>query len=84
MKVSFHTSLLSAARPPELIPNPSKEERRAGGAGRRDAGVTAWCPAGPWEASPPHKSDQADASLVSQTQTLAYFQETFLCWISGM
>lgn len=84
MKVSFHTSLLSAARPPELIPNPSKEERRAGGR----AGEMPALPPGArrvlGKRRPPHKSDQADAPLVSQTQTLAYFQETFLCWISGM
>jgi len=84
MKVSFHTSLLSAVRPPELIPNPSKEERRAGRAGKQDAGVTARCPAGSCEASPLHKSNQADGSLISQNKTLAYFQETFICWISGM
>lgn len=83
MKVIFHTSLFSAVRPPELIPNPSKEERRAGRTGKQDARVTARCPAGPREALP-RKRNQADGSLISQNKTPVYFQETFICRISGM
>lgn len=82
MKVSFHTSLLSTVRPPELIPNPSKEERRAGRADKQDALVLLGALRVLVRLCPLHMSNQED--FISQNKTPAYFQETFICRISGM
>lgn len=84
MKVNFHTSLLSAVTPPELIPNSSK---RRGDLGGQASSMLLFLLAALWvlvRLCPLHTSNQEDALLISQNNTPAYFQETFICWISGM
>lgn len=73
MKVNFHTSLLSAVTPPELIPNSSKRRGELGGQASR---MLLLLLGALWvlvRLCPLHTSNQKDALLISQNKTTSLF-----------